>query len=189
FAGGVKTAVTDSTGTATSATFTANSSVGTYSVTATAGSASTTFTLTNTPGPVSSLTVTGGSGQSTTVNNAFTNPLKVVAKDAQGNVVPGATVNFSAPTSGASGTWAGGGAITTAVTDGTGTATSPTLTANSKAGSFTVTASVGGASTTFSLTNNPGPAAAIAATAGSNQSAAIGTAFAAQLQATVTDSS
>ncbi len=189
FAGGVNTAITDSTGTATSATFTGNASVGTYSVTATAGTVSTTFTLTNTPGSVASLTVAGGSGQSTTVNNAFTNPLKVVAKDAQGNVVPGATVSFTAPTSGPSGAWTGGGTITTAITDGTGTATSSTLTANSKAGSYTVTASVGGISTAFSLTNNAGPAAAIAATAGSSQSAAIGTAFATQLQATVTDSS
>lgn len=189
FAGNVKTAVTDNTGTATSATFTANSNVGTYSVTATAGSASTTFSLTNTPGPVATLSVAGGSGQSATINNAFTDPLKVVAKDAQGNLVPGATISFSAPASGASGTWTGGGANTTAVTDGTGTATSPTFTANSKAGSYSVTASVGGVSTTFSLTNNAGAAAAIAATAGSNQSAAIGTAFAVQLQATVTDSS
>ncbi len=189
FAGGANTAVTDSTGTATSAVFTANGSVGTYSVKASTGSLSTSFVLSNTAGAVASLTITGGSGQSATVNSAFANPLKVVAKDSQGNLVPGATVTFTAPTSGASGTWPGGGNIVTAIADGTGTATSPVFTANSKAGSYTVTASVGSVSTGFSLTNNPGPASTISATAGSNQSAAIGTAFTTQLQATVADAS
>ena len=181
FAGGshVATAVTNANGLATSSQFTANSVTGSYSVRAATGSLFADFALSNQPGAVASVTVASGSGQSATVTTAFANVLKVLAKDAGGNPVPGATVTFSAPASGASGTFAGG--QTTAVTDGTGTATSAVFTANSVAGPYTVAASAGGITANFSLTNLPGPAAAISAAAGSPQSAPIGTAFAIDL--------
>ncbi len=185
FAAGA-TAVTDNTGTATSGLPKANGATGSYSVSAVAGSLSTSFVLTNLPGPVTSL-ATVGSGQSAPVGTAFGVQLKVVAKDAAGNVVPGAQVIFTAPSTGASGTFAGGGTTATVKTDGAGTATAPVLTANSKAGGYTVTAASGTASASFTLTNLPGPAAAIAATAGNNQLAPAGSPFATQLQATVTD--
>ena len=65
----------------------------------------------------------------------------------------GVTVTFTAPSSGASGTFAGG--ANTATTNSSGVATSAVFTANSTAGSYTVSASVGGVSTpaSFALTN------------------------------------
>jgi hypothetical protein len=61
------------------------------------------------------------------------------------------------------------------------------LTANTVAGTFTVTAQIGGQSCTFTLTNQAGPAAAISVTGGNAQDTIVGTAFATLLQATVTD--
>lgn len=187
FAGGVNTAVTDSTGTATSAVFTANSKTGAYTVVASTAALTANFSLTNVAGAPSSVAVAGGSNQAATVNTAFTNPLKVLVKDSAGNPVSGVTVTFSAPASGQSGTFAGN--VTTAVTDLTGTATSAVFTANAKAGAYSVTASVGGLSTSFALTNNAGPAATITVVSGSNQSTVIGTAFSAPLVALVVDAS
>ena len=43
-----------------------------------------------------------GSGQSTAVAPAFASPLVVVVNDSYGNPVPGASVTFAAPASGAS---------------------------------------------------------------------------------------
>jgi hypothetical protein len=72
-----------------------------------------------------------------------------------GNPVSGATVTFTAPGSGASATFAGQ-ASATALTNSSGVATAPALTANSQAGSYTVTATVSGATSpaNFNLTNN-----------------------------------
>jgi hypothetical protein len=64
------------------------------------------------------------------------------------------------------------------------------FTANGTAGTYTVTASAPGATpANFTLTNNAGAAASIAATAGTPQSATVSTAFATPLQATVKDAS
>ena len=64
------------------------------------------------------------------------------------------------------------------------------FTANATAGSYTVAATVAGVTTAanFALTNTAGTAASITATSGTPQSAAINTAFAAPLVATVKDS-
>jgi len=64
------------------------------------------------------------------------------------------TVTFTAPGSGASGTFVGS-ATATAVTNASGIATAPAFTANAVAGGFTVTATVAGVATpaNFSLTN------------------------------------
>src|SRR5204862_142396 len=126
--------------------------------------------------------------QSATINTAFAAPLVATVKDAGGNPVAGVTVTFTAPGSGASGSFAGG--VNTATTNGSGVATSATFTANNVAGGpYTVTASVAGVATpaNFSLTNTAGAAASITATSGTPQSATINTAFAAPLVATVKD--
>ena len=70
-----------------------------------------------------------------------------------GTPTSGVTVTFTAPSTGASGTFAGG--VNTATTDANGKATSAVFTANSTAGAYTVTATAPGASTpaSFSLTN------------------------------------
>jgi hypothetical protein len=67
----------------------------------------------------------------------------------------GVTVTFTAPGSGASGSFAGG--VNTAVTNAQGLATSAAFTANGISGSYNVAASVSGvaSSASFSLTNTP----------------------------------
>src|SRR5204862_123170 len=135
-----------------------------------------------------SITATSGTPQSATINTAFAAPLVATVKDAGGNPVAGVTVTFTAPGTGASGSFAGG--VNTATTNGSGVATSATFTANNVAGGpYTVTASVAGVATpaNFSLTNTAGAAASITATSGTPQSATINTAFAAPLVATVKD--
>ncbi|HWE83508.1 MAG TPA: Ig-like domain repeat protein, partial [Terracidiphilus sp.] len=83
FAGGVNTATTDVTGTATSAVLAANNQVGGYTVSATSGTASTSFQLTNTLGPVMQLIVTAPNSAFTAVPMQFT----VNALDAGNNLV------------------------------------------------------------------------------------------------------
>ncbi len=65
-------------------------------------------------------------------------------------------VTFTAPSSGASGTF-GGSATATVATNAAGLATAPAFTANGQAGSYTVTATAAGVGTSaiFSLTNTP----------------------------------
>jgi hypothetical protein len=98
---------------------------------------------------------------------AFTNKLVAQVTDSFGNLVPGASVTFAAPTSGASATFASTGCTAnsptttcSATTDASGRATSSTFTANTTSGGYTVAASVGGVtpSASFSETNNPGAA-------------------------------
>jgi hypothetical protein len=110
-----------------------------------------------TAGPPASVVVAGGSPQSAGINTAFRLPLKAKVTDASGVPVPGVTVTFAAPTTGASGTFAGN--QNSAVTDSTGVATSPIFTANATAGFYRVTASVAGVTgtATFLLTNRPPP--------------------------------
>jgi hypothetical protein len=64
---------------------------------------------------------------------------------------------------------------------------SVTATANNVVGAYTVTASTGALSASFSLTNTAGPPASLSATGGTPQSAATGAIFSAALQATVKD--
>lgn len=104
------------------------------------------------------IAATSGSGQSATVGTAFSTPLVVTVTDSSGNAVSGASVTFTvvAGSSGASASFATGGATDTETTGSNGQATtSQALTANATAGTFTVTASVSGVSTpaTFNFTN------------------------------------
>ncbi len=140
-------------------------------------------------GPPSTITVLSGAPQSAAVNTAFASPLQAVVRDQFGNPVPGAVVTFTAPSSGAGGTFAGGALTAMATTDAGGTAVAPTFTANTTAGQFVVSASVNGASTpaSFNLTNTAGAPASITVVSGGGQSALINTAFAAPLVALVTD--
>jgi hypothetical protein len=192
FAGGVNTATTNSLGMATAGVFTANGTAGSFTVNANVGGVSRTarFRLTNqasTSGP-SSVSSTSGTPQSAAINNAFAAPFVVTVKNSSGSGLSGVTVKFTAPGSGASGTFAGG--ANSATTNGSGVATSALFTANAKAGSYTVTASVTGVSTSasFALTNTTGSPASITATGGTPQSTAVSTAFPSALTVTVKDS-
>src|SRR5438552_3218327 len=142
------------------------------------------FTVT---GPPASITPTAGTPQSATVNTAFAIPLQATVRDAANNLVSGVVVTFTAPGSGASGTFAGG--VNTATTTKGRMGTAAGITANARAGGpYNVVASAKGAtSANFSLTNSVGPAAKVVVTSGSGQSASINTAFGAPLVATVTD--
>ena len=195
FTGNASTATitTGATGIAISPVFTANGTVspsGTpYNVTVTVNSNTSltaSFSLTNLSGPPTQIAATAGSGQSIGINTLFGTSLQATVKDAGGNLASGVAVTFTAPASGASGTFTGGVTTATVNTNGSGVASAP-ITANAIGGAYTVTATfAGGPTVNFSLTNNAGPAASITATGGATQSAQINTAFT-TLQATVTD--
>jgi hypothetical protein len=192
FAGGVNTAATNGNGVATSAVFTANSKVGSYTVTASVAgvSASASYVLTNSPGAAAVVAPTGGTPQDAVKSTAFGTPLQAMVQDGNGNPVPGVAVTFQAPVSGASGTFANGTTTTTATTNIAGLATASTFTANSTVGGpYVVTATVSGvaAPANYSLTNVPLALAMITATGGTPQSASVNMAFAAPLKATVKD--
>jgi hypothetical protein len=134
----------------------ANVTPGSYAVTAAAAGVTTAadFALTNTPGPAASVAVVSGSGQAATVATGFAAPLVAVVKDAFGNPVPGVSVTFAAPASGASAILTGSPAVTGADGEASVTAAAGTI-----IGSYTVTASVAGVTTgaAFRLTNADSP--------------------------------
>jgi len=192
FSGGTASATvtTDSNGIATAPTFAANSIVGSYVVNATVGGVGTpaAFSLTNTAGSAATIATSSGTPQSVPVNTAFAT-LQAVVTDSGGNAVSGVTVTFTAPASGASGTFPGTLSTVAAVTSASGVASAPIFTANATLGSYTVNATVTGvaSSAAFSLTNLASAPASITATSGTPQSVAINAVFAA-LKATVKDS-
>jgi hypothetical protein len=145
-------------------------------------------TLTVNAAAPSSIKVTSGNNQTTTVGSAFASPLQATVTDKYGNPVSGVSVTFTAPSSGASGTFSNGQTSITVTTNTSGIA-SVAFTANTKAGSYKVTATVPGVATpaSFTLTNKAGPPVSITVTGGNNQTTPIGTAFASPLQVTVTD--
>ena len=99
--------------------------------------------------------VSSGSPQSTLVSQAFSSPLvALLTENFAGAPLPGATIDFSAPSSGASATLS----ASSAVTDASGLA-SVTATANATAGTYVVTASATGvtSSASFNLTNQIQP--------------------------------
>ncbi|MBV9265639.1 MAG: hypothetical protein JO061_05670, partial [Acidobacteriaceae bacterium] len=155
-------ATTNSSGVATAPVITANATAGTFTVTAaltSSPSINATYTLTIRVGQASQVLVVSGSGQSAGTTTAFASPLVAKAVDAGGNGVANVQVTFTAPSAGASGTFAGATNTVTVITNSSGLATSPTFTANGTQGSYTVVASVSGVSSTasFSLTNTQGP--------------------------------
>jgi uncharacterized repeat protein (TIGR01451 family) len=183
FAGGVTTvkASANAAGVATAPAFTANGTPGAYVVTASVSGIGTpaSFSLVNI-GPPASIAPTAGTPQSAPAGTAFATALQATVRDAANNLLSGVTVTFTAPPSGASGTFAGDGTTVMALTNAAGVATAPTFTANGILASYTVNATVAGVMNpaTFNLTNTPGPTALVTAVSGGGQSAAINTAFA-----------
>ncbi len=124
-----------------------------------------------------SITISSGSPQSAHVSAAFNNPLKAVVKNLLGNPLSGIEVTFTAPVSGASGTFVGSNSNTaTALTDVNGIATAPTFNANNVGGTYSVTASVTNlpSPANFQLTNIP---PSILVNSGSSQSSQVLNAF------------
>ena len=181
--------VTNTNGVATAPALTADGVAGTYTVTASAlGVASpANFSLTNTAPVPYSISAIAGSSQSATLNSPFSIALQVLVTQSNGNPLSGATVSFTAPSSGPGAAFAGS-ATATAITNSSGIATAPALTANSQMGTYAVLANVSGlsTSTSFLLTNVAVTSPIISATMGTPQSTPVSMAFGTALQATVT---
>ena len=120
---------------------------------------SATQTETITAATPKTIIIVSGNNQFTTVNTNFTYLLVVQVTDAYGNPVPNASVTFTAPTSGATGTFSGSN-TTSVLTGSNGQASSGTIKANTVAGApYNVSAATSGTSPVyFSLMNNPAAA-------------------------------
>ena len=147
---------TDAEGMATSPPFTANFTVGNYTVDAHSDYGTVGLSLSNTAnGLPAAISPEGSSTQEAPVNTQYAQPLQVRVTDANGAAVQGAAVSFSVVpgATGAGGTFLGAG---NAMTNADGIATSPPLLANGVPGKFAATASTGGLSSIamFSLDNH-----------------------------------
>ncbi len=102
------------------------------------------------------ITASGGTPQTTVVSTTFGTGLQAKVTDALGNPAAGVPVTFTAPGSGASGTF-GGSFTATVATNAAGLATAPAFTADGHTGSYIVTVAAAGVSgpASFSLTNTP----------------------------------
>jgi hypothetical protein len=131
---------------------------GPYTVTATAaGLAPVNFLLTNTVGAAWSITANAGTTpQPAAAGTAFGNALAATVKDVFNNPVPGVNVTFTAPASGATGSFSNSTNTITVTTNASGIASAGTFTANLTAGGpYAVTAAAAGLTpVSFSLTNN-----------------------------------
>ncbi len=99
----------------------------------------------------------GTTPQSTVVNTAFGNALAATVTDAGGSPMNGVSVIFTAPSSGATGTFSNGTNTITVTTDANGVVLAGIFTANATVGGpYQVTATVASTSltTNFNLTNN-----------------------------------
>ena len=106
-----------------------------------------------------SISASAGTPQIADLSVQFGTAFQAAVSDMNGPVM-GATVTFTAPSTGASGTFPGNHITASAVTNGSGIATAPAFTADSTAGNYTLTATVTGAASpaNFELTNAvPGP--------------------------------
>src|SRR5207248_2509748 len=130
-----------------------------------------------------------GTPQSTTVNTAFGTTMTATVLDQFSNVVPGASVTFTAPASAASGAFSNATNTIAVATNVSGVASAGSFTANITAGSYSVTASVTGVVTpaSFSLTNTAAAPNSISATIPTPQTATLNTAFGTTMTGTVLD--
>ena len=88
----------------------------------------------------STLTLVSGSSQSAAIGTQFAAPLIVSLKDAANNPIANASVAFSSPQTGPSGTFSSGTTATTVQTDANGLATA-LFKANATPGAYSITAS------------------------------------------------
>ena len=160
FTGGASTATatTGIHGIATSPSVTAGSVAGTFTATATATTTTSTalFTLSNRAGKPATITAGIAAAEATQAGTRFVIALAVTVTDAHGNTVPGALVTFTAPASGASGSFATSThpLTVTVRTDSGGIAVAPPFIANTQPGGYVVIARVAhGPRTAFALVN------------------------------------
>lgn len=149
---------TDAQGVANAPPFTANFTVGAYTVDAHSDYGTVGLGLSNTAnGLPSAIAPEGSSTQEAAVNTQYAQQLQVRVTDANGAAVQGASVSFAVVpgVTGAGATFLGG-LQASAVTNSDGVATSPPLLANGVPGKFAATASTEGLSSvaTFALDNH-----------------------------------
>ncbi|RYE03869.1 MAG: hypothetical protein EOP61_02870, partial [Sphingomonadales bacterium] len=113
-------------------------------------SGSTTVTVAPTP---TYIQVTGGANQTAYTNTAFAAPFVVNARDGSTQIMPSASVTFTAPASGPSGTFAATGTNSETVTASGGIVTSSVFTANGTVGGYFITVTSGAANGTIEATN------------------------------------
>ena len=180
---------TDSQGVATAPPFTANFTVGNYSVDAHSDYGTVEIFLSNTAdGLSSSIAATGTVNQEATVDGSYAQPLQARVTDANGSPVQGANVTFAIVpgATGASASFAGG--APDAITDSNGLATSPRLIANSVPGRFVATASIAGVSTVATYTlDNHAAINALQVISTHDPKATVGSRYRSSLQARVLD--
>ena len=182
---------TDSQGVATAPPFTANFTVGDYTVDAHSDYGTVGISLSNTAdGLPAAIAPEGSSTQETAVNAQYGQPLQVLVTDANGAAVQGAAVSFAVVPglTGAGAAFLGGSA--NAVTNADGIATSAPLLANGVPGKFMATASTDGVSgvAIFSLDNHAS-AMTVSRLTGSDPTATVDTAYRDRLQARIVDAS
>jgi adhesin/invasin len=193
---------TDASGIATSPRFVANATAGRFTATATTPgtTAAASFSLDNLAAKPPTIVALGASTRSAAVGSRYAKPLKVKVHDGSGKPLQGATVTFTLGASagaqtGAGGStsagasFVGGNSQATETTNPAGIATSPRLSANTAAGSFSATATTDGTTNavTFQLHNRPGTPATITAGVAATESTAVGTRFPVRLAVTVID--
>jgi len=165
---------------------TANQVAGSYQLTAESSSGtSVAFNLTNLPGAVSGLTISGGDSQTSIVGKSFPQTLRVIAQDSFGNKVPNATVQFTVPTSGASAKFS---TLSVVTTSSSGEAVSPSFTANTVSGSYSIIAKAGNqVAALFSMTNLADIATKLLIIGGNTQTAVVNATYAQPLQLKLVD--
>ncbi len=129
---------------------------GTYELRAVSGSlAAVSDDFRITPAPAATISVYDGNNQGVQVGNPYA-PIRAIVKDAFGNPVPGALVDFAAPDAapGVPGIAGLGRTAIRVAADSNGIAASPQATANQFVGSFTVTAATAGAPAPATFTGN-----------------------------------
>lgn len=185
---GTATVLTDQDGVATSPPFLANGTPGDF--TATASVAGVTipvgYRLHNLPARLTA----AGPAATATVDGRYRRSLTARVRDAHGRPVDGATVTFAIgkAANGATATFPDGSSETTVTTDRAGVASSPALTADATAGSFTATASLAGSDAVrYALRNRAGAPDAVAVGAANGQTLPAGTQLPLRLAVTVTD--
>jgi len=143
--------------------------------------------------PPNQMTLVAGTPQTAILQSAFATGMQVALSNSDGcpvtSAAAGIPVTFSAPSSGASGVFSTSESNTVTVgADATGSVAAPAFTANSTAGSYSVTARSQYGSVSFSLTNTAaGVPARIVAIPLTSRSASVTARYPQPLQVTVLD--
>jgi hypothetical protein len=188
-AGTQTTALTDASGKAHSPALVANGTPGRFTVTATVpgGISPVSYALRNLAG----MLVARKAALTATTNQRYRGRLRARVVGAKGQPLDGITVTFTIAkaTNGATATFPDGTSQATTTTNNAGWASSPALTANSTAGSFTASATGTGIGKPvgYRLQNRAGKPDSITAGAASGESTTVGSRFPIRLAVTLID--